>query len=74
MNDLLPYCTTEPPLRAEDVFALTDAVGSLKDLVVLALGATSGDAGCVKSLESAVGGHVASTIVEFFLDEWEIEG
>lgn len=74
VSDLLPHCTTEPPLRTEEVFALTDAVGSLKDLVLLALGAASGDTGCVERLESAVGQRAASTIAEFFIDEWEIEG
>ncbi|KAF1840444.1 uncharacterized protein K460DRAFT_208642 [Cucurbitaria berberidis CBS 394.84] len=74
VSDLLPYCTTEPPLSQEQVIALTDAVGSLKELVLLALGAASGDTGCVDRLEGAVGGHAAANIVEFFVDEWEIDG
>ena len=64
----------EPPLSQEQVITLTDAVGSLKELALLALGAASGDAGCVERLESAVVGQAAANIAEFFVDEWEIEG
>lgn len=74
VSELLPYCTTEPPLNQEQVIGLSDAVGSLKELVLLALGAAAGDAGCVERLESAVGGQAAANIAEFFIDEWEIEG
>ncbi|CAO2657010.1 Nn.00g058130.m01.CDS01 [Neocucurbitaria sp. VM-36] len=74
VSDLLPYCTTEPPLSQEQVIALTDVVGNLKELVLLALGAASGDVGCVERLEGAVGSQAAASIAEFFVDEWEIEG
>ncbi|KAI4648858.1 uncharacterized protein J4E79_009930 [Alternaria viburni] len=74
VNDLLPYCTTEPPLSQAQVIALSDVVGSLKELVVLALGAASGVPGSMKKLEGAVGSQAAVNIVEFFADEWEIEG
>jgi hypothetical protein len=73
-NDLLPYCTTEPPLNGAQVIALSDVVGSLRELVILALGAASGAAGCMEKLEGAVGPRAAVNIAEFFTDEWEIEG
>jgi hypothetical protein len=71
--DLLPYCTMEPPLNQEQVIALSDVVGSLKELVVLVLGASAGDVACVEKLEGAVGTEIATKIVEFFVDEWEME-
>jgi hypothetical protein len=74
VSDLLPYCTTEPPLNEAQVIALSDVVGNLRELVVLALGAASGAAGCIEKLESAVGPRVAGNIAEFFANEWEIEG
>ncbi|KAI4616672.1 hypothetical protein J4E80_005947 [Alternaria sp. BMP 0032] len=74
LNDLLPYCTTEPPLSQAQVIASSDVVGSLKELVVLALGAASGVPGSMEKLEGAVGSQAAVNIVEFFADEWEIEG
>ncbi|KAG9188688.1 hypothetical protein G6011_07393 [Alternaria panax] len=74
VNDLLPYCTTEPPLNEAQVIALSDIVGSLRELVVLALGAASGAAGCMEKLEGAVGWQAAGNIADFFADEWEIEG
>ncbi|KAH6879181.1 hypothetical protein BKA58DRAFT_111152 [Alternaria rosae] len=74
VNDLLPYCTTEPPLSQAQVIALSDVVGSLRELVVLALGTASGAAGYMEKLEGAVGSRAAVNIVEFFADEWEIEG
>lgn len=49
-------------------------MGSLRELVVLALGAASGAAGCMEKLEGTVGSRAAVNIVEFFADEWEIEG
>jgi hypothetical protein len=70
---LLPYSTMEPPLRQEQVIALSDVVGSLKELVVLALGAAAGDVACADRLENAVGTTTASNIVEFFVEEWEVE-
>ncbi|CAN9128356.1 unnamed protein product [Alternaria alternata] len=74
VNGLLPYCTTEPPLDEAQVIALSDVVGSLRELATLALGAASGAAGCMKKLEGAVGPRAAGNIAEFFADEWEIEG
>jgi tetrahydromethanopterin S-methyltransferase subunit E len=49
-------------------------VGNLRELVLLALGAASGAAGCMEKLEGAVGPQAAGNIAEFFADEWEIEG
>ncbi|KAF1946315.1 hypothetical protein EJ02DRAFT_450754 [Clathrospora elynae] len=74
VNDLLPYCTTEPPLSQARVIALSDVVGSLKELALLSLGASSGDTGCAERLQNAVGQQTTTNIVEFFVDEWEIEG
>lgn len=74
VRDLLPYCTTEPPLNEAQVIALSDVVGSLKELVLLALAAASGNVESTRRLECAVGGQAAANIVEFFVDEWEIEG
>ena len=45
-----------------------------RELAILALGAASGAAGCMKKLEGAVGPRAAGNIAEFFADEWEIEG
>jgi hypothetical protein len=74
VSDLLPYCTMEPPLNGTQVIALSDVVGSLRELVLLALSAASGDRGSVEKLEGAVGQQAARNIMEFFVDEWEIEG
>jgi hypothetical protein len=74
VRDLLPYCTTEPPLNEAQVIALSDVVGSLRELVPLVLAAASGDVDSVDKLENAVGQRAAANIIEFFVDEWEIEG
>ncbi|EUC48756.1 hypothetical protein COCMIDRAFT_33830 [Bipolaris oryzae ATCC 44560] len=74
VRDLLPYCTTEPPLNEAQVIALSDVVGSLRELVPLALAAAAGDERSVRKLESAVGKRDAVGVVEFFVDEWEVEG
>jgi hypothetical protein len=74
VNDLLPYCTMEPPLNGAQVIALSDVVDSLRELMLLALAAGSGERDAAEKLEGAVGHQVASSIVEFFADEWEIEG
>lgn len=42
--------------------------------MLLALAAASGDMSSVDKLEGAVGERAAANIVEFFVDEWEIEG
>jgi hypothetical protein len=64
----------EPPLNEAQVIALSDVVGSLRELVLLALSAASGDRGSVEKLGGAVGQQAARGIMEFFVDEWEIEG
>ncbi|XP_014556346.1 hypothetical protein COCVIDRAFT_100055, partial [Bipolaris victoriae FI3] len=74
VHDLLPYCTTEPLLNEAQVIALSDVVGSLRELVPLALAAAAGDERSLRKLESAVGKRDAVGLVEFFVDEWEIEG
>lgn len=56
------------------VIALSDVVGSLRELVLLALVAAVGDAESMGILEGAVGRQGAICVVEFFEDEWEIEG
>ncbi|KAH4110298.1 hypothetical protein HBI24_158540 [Parastagonospora nodorum] len=73
VTDILPYCTTEPPLKQEQVIALSDVVGSVGELVLLALSAASGDRECAEVMESAVGAATASSIVDFFTEEWEVE-
>lgn len=74
VKDLLPYCTVEPPLSETQVIAVSDVAGSLKELALLALSAASGDIACLKKLQAAVGERTATNIIEFFADEWEIEG
>jgi len=74
IRDLLPYCTTESSLNEAQVIALSDVVGSLKELVLLALCAASGDMGSMQKLEGAVGQQSAANIVDFFAYEWEIDG
>jgi hypothetical protein len=64
----------EPPLNETQVIALSDVVGSLRELVLLTLSAASGDRDSVEKLEGAVGQQAARGIMEFFVDEWEIEG
>jgi hypothetical protein len=73
VTTLLPYCTTGPPLQQDQVIALSDIVGSLRELVLLVRGAATGDAKCEEKLVGAVGTETASNIVGFFADEWEIE-
>ncbi|KAF1360687.1 hypothetical protein EJ07DRAFT_77840, partial [Lizonia empirigonia] len=70
---LLPYCTTEVPLSEEQVIVMTDVAGSLKELVLLALGAKDGDGECVSRLEGALGSEQATVgVVDFFSDEYEV--
>ena len=64
----------EPPLNSAQTIALSDIAGSLKELALLALGAASGDADCGEILDAAVGARTAANIIEFFVDEWEIDG
>jgi hypothetical protein len=63
----------EPSLTQNQVIALSDVAGSLKELVLLALGAAASDEVCVDKLGCAVGSETASNIMEFFVDEWEVE-
>ncbi|KAH7076577.1 hypothetical protein BKA63DRAFT_552480 [Paraphoma chrysanthemicola] len=73
VTDLLPFCTTGPPLQEEQIIALSDVAGSLKEVMMLALGAAAGDRTCVDKLEGAVGRAAAVRIVDFFGEEWEVE-
>jgi hypothetical protein len=73
VTDILPYCTTEPPLRQDQVIALSDVVGNIKELVLLAMGAAAGDVESVDKMKGAVGPETTKNIVEFFAEEWEVE-
>ncbi|KAF2026485.1 hypothetical protein EK21DRAFT_25948, partial [Setomelanomma holmii] len=73
VTDLVPFCTTGPPLNQEQVIALSDVAGSLKELMLLALGAAANDTGCVNKVECAIGRAKAFDIVQFFAEEWEID-
>lgn len=73
VTDILPYCTTEPPLKQEQVIALSDIVGSVGELVVLALGAADGDRACADTMGNVVGAAAAGSIIDFFAEEWEVE-
>ncbi|KAF2132526.1 hypothetical protein P153DRAFT_166439 [Dothidotthia symphoricarpi CBS 119687] len=73
VSSLLPYCTNGAPMRQEQVIALTDVVGNLKELVILALSAASGHSESVDKLNRAVGGEAAVGVAEFFDGEWEVE-
>lgn len=71
---LLPYCTADVSLNESQVIAVTDIAGSLKELVLLALGAKDGDEECASKLGDAVGSEQAMAgIVDFFSDEFEVE-
>jgi hypothetical protein len=48
-------------------------VGSVGELVILAIIAAGGDRGCAETMESAVGAATAGGIVDFFAEEWEVE-
>ncbi|KAL5115293.1 hypothetical protein ACEQ8H_006805 [Pleosporales sp. CAS-2024a] len=74
VTDMLPYCTTEPPLKQEQVIALSDAVASIRELVILALGAAGEEQACRDVIAEAVGVETARNIVDFFAEEWEVEG
>lgn len=74
VTTLLPYCTAKVPLNEGQVIAVTDAAGSLKELVLLALGAKDGDEERLSRLESALGSEqTTADVVDFFSDEFEIE-
>jgi hypothetical protein len=74
VTDVLPYCTTEPPLTQEQVITLSDVAGSVKELVLLALTAAAGDRVSTERINAALGQNTANNIIDFFLDEWEVEG
>jgi hypothetical protein len=74
VQHLLPYCTTEPPLTGPQVIALSDVAGTLRELMLVALGAATGNIEFAARLENSVGSQAALNIVEFFVDEWEIDG
>lgn len=56
-------------LSGDQVIALSDVAGSLKELVLLALSSTV-DEGAKETLERAVGAEAAAGIVDFWVDEW----
>ncbi|KAH6638198.1 hypothetical protein C7974DRAFT_156088 [Boeremia exigua] len=70
---LLPHCTVETILSKDQVIAVSDVAGSLKELVLLALGAKDGDEECMGRLEGALGRDQGLTgLVDFFSAEFEI--
>jgi hypothetical protein len=70
---LLATSTTSTPLTRAQILALSDEAGSLRELVLLALGAGAGEPGCVARLVRAVGEEGAQAVVEFWGDEWVVE-
>jgi hypothetical protein len=56
-------------LSQDQVIALSDVAGSLKEVVLLALSAAV-DEGAKEHLERAVGVEAAAGIVDFWVDEW----
>lgn len=74
VTTLLPYCTAEAPLDEDQIIAVTDIAGSLKELVLLALRAKDGDEEELCRLEVALGNEYAvAGVVDFFSDEFEIQ-
>ena len=74
VTKLLPHCTVERPLDESQVISLTDAAGSLQELVLLALGAKDGDEACLNVFLEALGSEQAvAGVVDFFCDEFEVE-
>jgi len=71
--NLLRHCTAGPPLSESQVIAISDVVGSLKELVLLIHAAQAGDGESEKKLVDALGFEAASDVVAFFGDEWEVE-
>lgn len=69
---LLSCCSAGTPLNETQVIAVTDIAGSLKELVLLALGTKDGDEECVHRLGSALGSEQAlAGVVDFFSGEFE---
>lgn len=74
VTTLLSYCTADTPLNNNQVIAVTDVAGSMKELVLLALGAKDGDETCVHRLRCALDSEQAlASIVDFFSGEFEVE-
>jgi hypothetical protein len=74
VTKLLPHCTVERPLDESQVISLTDAAGSLQELVLLALGAKDGDESYLNAFWDALGSDQAvAGVVDFFCDEFEVE-
>jgi hypothetical protein len=73
INDILPYCTAEMPLTQNQVVALSDIAGNLKEVMLLALQARV-DEHVASELVRAVGPDAAKGIVDFFSDEFEAGG
>ncbi|KAJ9648387.1 hypothetical protein H2199_001241 [Coniosporium tulheliwenetii] len=85
--ELLPFCTTSPPMRQETVIRLTDLFSSLRDLAVVGeVGEgvdESGDGRDGRSVERAeelvrglvelLGEEEAKAAVEFWKEEWVAE-
>lgn len=61
-------------MTQEQVIALSDVAGSVKELVILALTAAAGDRVSMDRMKAAVGPATANNIMDFFVDEWEVEG
>lgn len=56
------------------MISLTDAAGSLQELVLLALGAKDGDEACLNIFADALGSEQAvAGVMDFFCDEFEVE-
>ena len=74
VTKLLPHCTVERPLDESQVISLTDAAGSLQELVLLALRAKEGDESCLNVFLDALGSEQAvAGVVDFFCDEFEVD-
>ncbi|EON64244.1 hypothetical protein W97_03475 [Coniosporium apollinis CBS 100218] len=81
--ELLPFCTTSPPMRQETVIRLTDVFSSLRDVAALGgvdMDVDGRDEGSVARAEEAVRGLVemfgeeeARAVVEFWKEEWVAE-
>ncbi|ORY05682.1 hypothetical protein BCR34DRAFT_590818 [Clohesyomyces aquaticus] len=71
-TDLLPFCVTGMQLNSEEVIGLSDIAGSLKEVVLLALGA-SVDSDTRSTIEKAVGSDAAERVILFWGEEWVAE-
>lgn len=71
---LLPHCTVDIPLNEHQVIAITGVAKSMKELVLLALGAKDSGEECASRLEDALGSEQAAAgVVSFFSGEFEIQ-